>query len=332
MGSVSDREAQIEEEQMTRLEFSDFYKFLVSLGTVLVALALIMPWLFLRESFDALVSVSDISELTPTAQALIRHRQTAALWFVGNAMWISAGLATAGILLLAFGLFLWWRKQNVLDRRDMLETEKLRQEVESLSPAQIAEKVVKEAGEEARLQEGEAVEEEPQLEEAEKRERRDTYFSMIEEYFRVENGFLSKLLTCFGERHVLTHKRIQGMMYDAVVLPPVKAPDAVFEIKVTRIGPHQMAFHSGLDQLILATPIYTALTERAARGVLLIVLLEGVPERAQVDHYVEVAKRKAETHGVDLSVHLVAEKDLVRLTCGDLKHLIYGTADAVMGG
>jgi hypothetical protein len=91
---------------MTKLEFGDFYKFLVSLGSVLVALSLLLPWLFLRESFNALVSVSDISELTSSGQELVSHQQSSALWFVRNASWISGGFAIVGVALLTLGLVL----------------------------------------------------------------------------------------------------------------------------------------------------------------------------------------------------------------------------------
>lgn len=311
---------------MTRLEFSDFYKFLVSLGSVLVALALILPWLFLRESFDALVSVSDISKLTLAGQALIRHRQTSALWFIQNTIWISGVVAMTGIALLGLGVVLWWRRQKVVDERERLETKKARLEVESLTAAQIAEETMKEADEQVRLEEGEEAREETQVRGAGEAEVRARYRSRVEEYFGIENSVLDKLLTCFGGERVLTHKRIRGTVYDAVVLPPYKAPDAIFEIKVTRSEYLQKTFRRSLEHLILATQNYAAATGRRARGILLVVLLEGVPGGVQVDEYNEAAQERAKTHEVELGICLIAEEDLVELACKDLNSVIRGAA------
>jgi hypothetical protein len=96
--------------EMNKPEYSDLYKFIVSLGLILIAFAILLPWLFLRESFDSLVSASDIANLTPTAQTLITHRQNVALWIVQNIVWISAIPAILGFVSLVGGLFLWQRK------------------------------------------------------------------------------------------------------------------------------------------------------------------------------------------------------------------------------
>lgn len=297
---------------MTKLEFGDFYRFLVSLGTVLVALALILPWLFLRESFDALASVSDISELTSTAQRLIHHRQTSALWFVQRATWISGVMAFIGTAFLATGLILWWRKQRILDKRDWLKTEKLRQEVDSMGPAEIAEKVIRE------------VEKDTEPEEEGEADRTLRRRSMVEDYFRIERIILNKLVTCFGDQRVMTHMRVRRTQYDAVVLSDREGPDAIFEIKVALDMNYLNAFNSGLRNLVLGTQTYRAATERKARGILLMVLPQAVPPSGLMDRYDEITKEEAKTHGVDIEFHFVAEDDLLRLGCSDLRLMIRG--------
>jgi hypothetical protein len=69
---------------MNKPEYSDLYKFIASLGLILIAFSILLPWLFLRESFESLVSASDFANLTPTAQALIAYRQNTGLWFIQN--------------------------------------------------------------------------------------------------------------------------------------------------------------------------------------------------------------------------------------------------------
>lgn len=35
-----------------KFEFGDLYRFVVSLGVVLVSISILVPWLFLKEPFD----------------------------------------------------------------------------------------------------------------------------------------------------------------------------------------------------------------------------------------------------------------------------------------
>ena len=131
---------------MTKPDFTDFYKFLASLGTILLSLALIIPWLFLHETFDTQIKATDIAQLTTVAQQLIQYRQTVVLWFIMHIFWISGSMAVFGTLLLVFGLGLWRERQKTLDLKERLETEKLHREVGPLTPSEIAEKALKQLG------------------------------------------------------------------------------------------------------------------------------------------------------------------------------------------
>jgi len=127
---------------MNKPEFSDFYKFITSLGLLLIAFAFLLPWLFLRESFNSLVSVSDIATLTPTAQTFITYQQYASLWIIQNIKLLSIISAVLGLMLLFCGIILWFRKQRKLDTKEELETKKLLYETKKMEPEQIAEKWV----------------------------------------------------------------------------------------------------------------------------------------------------------------------------------------------
>ena len=50
---------------MTKLDYQDYYRFVVSLGLFLTAAAVIVPWLFLREPFDLHITAKELAELTP---------------------------------------------------------------------------------------------------------------------------------------------------------------------------------------------------------------------------------------------------------------------------
>jgi hypothetical protein len=224
-------------------------------------------------------------------------------------------IAAAGIAFLAVGVFLWSRKQIVLDQKDRLETEKLRREVENMSPAQIAEKAIKEA------------EEGSQVEEA---RERTWPRSLIEEYFRIESILISKLIACFGQERVLPHQRVQQTEYDAVVLSGANTPDVIFEVKLARSRYHYGRVRETLDRLILATQTYMAATEYRATAIGLFILLYGNPESMPIHKYREMAGEKAETHRVDIQVHFITKDDLIQLGCNDLRSMMYGKKSGVI--
>ena len=92
-----------------KFEFSDLYKFFVSLGIVSITLGVITPLLFLREPFDLFIPESELSELTPTAQIAIARRQNISLAVIRVMPWLSGAGILAGTSLTSYGLWRWYR-------------------------------------------------------------------------------------------------------------------------------------------------------------------------------------------------------------------------------
>lgn len=56
---------------MENLNYNDFNKFLVSLGVILIGLALLLPWIFLRESYTLENIELDMNSLSNIYQSSI---------------------------------------------------------------------------------------------------------------------------------------------------------------------------------------------------------------------------------------------------------------------
>lgn len=56
---------------MSQIEYTDFPKFLVSLGIFLIALPILSIYFFLQENSVLLITNADLSNLTETAQETI---------------------------------------------------------------------------------------------------------------------------------------------------------------------------------------------------------------------------------------------------------------------
>jgi len=56
---------------MNKIEYDSFYKFLVSLGIILITLPVILFIFLLKEPYDLLVTTEEIQNITSTAQQII---------------------------------------------------------------------------------------------------------------------------------------------------------------------------------------------------------------------------------------------------------------------
>lgn len=308
---------------MTKLEYSDFYKFLASLGIVMIALAILAPWLLLRESFDVSLKSSEISELPPTAQTLISYRQHIALRFVKNIWWVSGILLLLGLVTLCTGVILWWaKKQHFLDQKDELgaekakvDLEKARRELASMSAGEIVAKGVKKAEEETRTGE---ITEQPTV---------SLITSRVQEYLEVEQVFLEKLVDCFGEETVLTQQKIGQTSYDAILLSDdPRLTDVIFEVKrLTR------NFDSGrvdeiVQQLVLSTHTYRETTHRDVTTVALFIIPQEDQDHVVVDECVWAIKDQAQPLDVRIRPIILTEKQLLEIRCSQLLVKVHNAA------
>lgn len=193
---------------MNKPEYSDLYKFIASIGIILLASSVLVPWLFLRESFDIYILASDIDNLTPIAQKLVFYRQSTVLWLFERITSISLGLGLGGTVFLIFGVYFWWnKKQKLQDKKDDLEVRKLEKDIGDQSPQEIAVGIVKKTIEQEELDAGATAFE----------IRQSKYIEGVQEYFDTEKTVLSKLALCFDNASVLPHKKIGSSEVDVLV-------------------------------------------------------------------------------------------------------------------
>jgi hypothetical protein len=202
---------------MNKPEYSDYYKFIVSLGFIFIVFSVLVIWLFIRDPFDSRLSAIEFQGLTNSAQELLSLRQDLVLFLTKHILLIASIPAFIGLLLLLFGLFFWKKKQ---DYRDFLENEKLRLTNRKLSPAQVLEKAISEVSEEENIEN--LVDIEPSKK-----------FDALRNHLRIEQMAFQKLYNYFGKGNVITNTRIGNIEIDAIVRVG-NNQRIIFEIKVIR--------------------------------------------------------------------------------------------------
>ena len=109
---------------LPNLEYANFNRLLVTLGILSLALALVIPWLYLREIEVLLVPEAEIEQLSDDAQETIRDRQAfhrdAQRWWA-----VPIALAVVGIGLLSAGGVRMYKRQRADDERADLERDRL---------------------------------------------------------------------------------------------------------------------------------------------------------------------------------------------------------------
>jgi len=300
---------------MTNIEYSDFYKFLSSLGLVLISLALLLPWLFLREPFDISISASDLANLTPAAQSIINVRQETALWFLQNIKWVSALLSISGIAFLSTGITLWVRKQQKLDQRDDVELAIKKLELEKMTPTQILEKAVREI-------------QEVNTDEKEEKPSPVVLVSKpLQDYLRIENLIINKLTQCFGQDSVLPNSRIKDTAYDVILFSgSSQRNDVLFEIKVSMARFDRSRIYGAIHQVSAGLEDYQKTTQRKAVGIVLLLLSSKVNDEtlhSNKDFVEKIASEINTEKAENIQLILTTEEEFINLSGDEMKALIY---------
>ena len=293
---------------MNKPEYGDLYRFIVSIGILLIASSVAIPWLFLNQPFHSEMSLTEINNLTENAQRLIQIRQNSALWILQNFMWVSIILATLGVLTIIFGIFKWNQKQKLLDRTDELHKEKLEKEVKRMSPEQIALK----ATQDSIAADWETTDDEYLVDSIRKSDEK------IIKYFDVENIVLKKLNQCYNSRNVYTH-RIVGDHEIDVIIRTKQSERVLIEIKrLTSYKQSENFYHSIEKQLESTIRSYKELSPSRKLLGLGIVIIDIDDQHIYKNEEFQSQINK----NTNTPILVFHKKEFVDMSCSSLKLLI----------
>ncbi|MEZ5016922.1 MAG: hypothetical protein R2800_07705 [Flavipsychrobacter sp.] len=130
---------------MEKVEYSDLYKFLCSIGIILIAISFVFPYLMLKEPLGTLTTIETYSKLTPSAKSIFDRRQDILICVLKNLHFISLATFTTGGLILLYGISKWSKKQKNIDLAD---DAKIKKELEEMGNPLNNDEVVTKATEE----------------------------------------------------------------------------------------------------------------------------------------------------------------------------------------
>lgn len=121
-----------------KIDFSDIYKFLTSAGLVIMAVALIIPWLYIKQNNGIEISTQEFESFIRSSQILVQQKIIFSSVISIFIIPISMILFIMGIFSFSYGIIKWWNKQrDFVDKMDQISLDKRRVEYESLTSDEI---------------------------------------------------------------------------------------------------------------------------------------------------------------------------------------------------
>jgi hypothetical protein len=242
-----------------KFEFGDLYKFVVSLGVVLISLSILAPWLFLKEPFDLFKTQAELTAVNEVARNAILQRQETVAFILRFLPWFSAIGFVCGAAFIYVGLKRWHANQLLLDEQTKIEVELKKQSLRDATKDEIALAAASDL-EVASVQKAVADEYKLRAYEA--------------TYAQLEKQVADRLRVLYPAKYgVELNKMIGGVEIDILLRGKTRlTKDMIIEIKSIRRGFNYGWLREVLLKNIYAKNIYAQLTNRIPDTLLLIVL------------------------------------------------------------
>lgn len=213
---------------MNKLEYDNLYKFLVSLGIVLIALPLAVIIYFYNLN-PILISQTDYELLSEYSLQMITNRNQLLSTFIKVFPWFAAISILIGVILIICGIYKWFFIQKKLDKKlDSETTIKALDELQ-VSAEEVSEKVKKET------EEIDDLDDNKEMQHNNLAQDKHPQIKALEKYYEIEdlcfNYFTKKYIKNFDFKRNI---RIGNTYYDFIGVSLNDEPDLVFEIKYCR--------------------------------------------------------------------------------------------------
>ena len=249
---------------MQKIDYGDINKFLVSIGLVLIALAVLTPYLYLKEDFGLYIEQSKIDQMQEPIKELITEKQNQVIKFQTFIPWVSLSFFLLGLTSTIIGLVRWFKKKKKIDEKFDKELQKLDLEITSLTPEEKEEKAKQE------VEEIESVEQQVATSPVVKSSHSD----YVKVYMQIEKG-LTEVFENFKSPNfdVLSQQRI-GNRYEIDILLQAKTKrflDRIVEIKYFKNRLSLKIIRDTIYRLNTQISYYNQASNRRVVPVLLIV-------------------------------------------------------------
>jgi len=309
---------------VSKIEYDNFPKFLVSFGIILIALPVLAITFFLKENSVLLVSEENISELTEVARRTITAKQELSCLITDNIAFLSIGCILGGIILLLIGCRMWYVLQKKINDKQEVELQTAKMQLQKMTPEEKENKAKREIMEQVQTA-VENVEEDNKdnvlsVEEIRKKQEyirnensiiRD---NISKRYFEVEETITKEMGRLLMDDYtIMSNMRIGSVEYDLIAKSKISDIDYIFEIKYlfSAYSWNAAAWNQIPSRMQMQKERYTRETNRKAIPILLLITLED-----QVEKLKQMVGRRWEPQG--MRVKVLSENEIESLTIANI--------------
>jgi hypothetical protein len=293
---------------MEKLNYNDFNKFLVSLGVILIGLALLIPWLFLKESYNIPTKI-EIDSLTDISKKIFEVKQGYLLIFSNLIPWISVFLIITGIFLAVSGLTRWYKKQLIIDKKDNLDIQKLEKEIQLMSPIEVVDKAQKETRDDSIAQLIETVELD-----VSKKEIMSQESHPWKKYIEIERAIADKIIDFNSDIfEILPNVKVGFSEMDILLKSRNQIySDKIIEIKYYKSGIRKSFINMVASNLRTTIEIYRVKVKRNVIPVVIFVFREGTDDYKNKTEIIELVQNSGRELGLeDIQIEFVKEEEII---------------------
>lgn len=213
---------------MDKLQYDNLYKFLVSLGIVLIIVP-VAALAFLLNMEPLLISQVDYDSLSDFSLQMIANRNEITSYFISVFPQFAVAFIVAGVGVLIIGIVKWVGLQKNLDKKCFADTEAALQALNALAMSN--EEVISKADEEVKEA---AVIESPTLPFPPDENARS---SAIDKYIKIENLCFNYFTKRYAKKYSFERNiRMGKYCYDFIGVSKLDNIDLVFEIKYIKVA------------------------------------------------------------------------------------------------
>ncbi len=251
---------------MNKLQYDSFYKFIVSVGIILITAPILGIYYYFTGSYDILITKQEFAELSDFSLQALNNRIAISKIISFIFPWVCFILIALGIFCVIYGCRNWHKIQTDLDEQTHLDTEMKRINAKQLTPTEVAERTINEILEDSADETSSHKNDNPQNIIVHSR-----YEAMVRG-LRAENMFYEYICKKLNKHYDIKQNiRIGETEYDIVAISTKNDTDYIFEIKAWN-NPISMALYRRiLAQLKSATENYKHLSNRKVLSKLIIV-------------------------------------------------------------
>ena len=245
---------------MENVQYDSFYKFLVSLGLVLIITPFIGVYYLLNYSNENLLTVNKYTELSQKSLGIIEKKENILNLFLTLAPYIFIFTTILGIFLLIYGIIKWKNLQKEIDEQTTIKTKVERTQLEKLTANEVLQKIESE-------------------EEINTKDKKQIY-NRIQDAIMAESFCFEYLSNQLSKDYIVEQNvRIYNSIFDIVALSKKNKDDLIYEIKYYREKPDLHKYKYILDRLEKLKEVYEKSMNKTCKPTLLIIIPSSSYER-----------------------------------------------------